>query len=227
MKNAKLFCQYCDLEGDIEYKRENITSNINGESIIIELDIPYCKSCGAELSDNDLEDYRYDLLYRAYREKRGLLHPEEIKELRVKYELSQRAFSRVLGFAESTINRYELGAIQDNTNNALIKLSSNPENMLLLLEQNKKNLSNTEALKLKSRIELLINEEKDNSDSIENELKAIIEKVTRNERKLDLMNRKIDAITRKMETTSKDNEKYGVTYSTRRSNKSAWEISYS
>lgn len=223
MNKEILFCQYCDKEVEVEYRKQNVISKINGESIELELQIPYCKECERELSNNDLEDYRYEMLYKEYRERKGLLQPEEIKRIREKYKLSQRAFSRVLGFAESTINRYELGAIQDNTNNSLIKLADNPENMKMLLMQNKKNLSTVEILKLEKIIKVLLEEKRKEENSIENSLEIILEKVTQNEKRIDVINKKVDVISKKIDIT-RDSEKYGLSYTKKRLNTDRWAI---
>lgn len=53
--------------------------------------------------------------------------PEEIKAIRNKYNLTQKAFSILLGFGEKTITRYENGSIQDDTHNLLIKLMDDQE----------------------------------------------------------------------------------------------------
>lgn len=198
MNKEILFCQYCDSDVNVQYHREKITNVINGESISIEIDVPYCSKCKKELSDLDMEDERYELLYNEYRKIKGLLLPIEIKEIREKYELSQRAFSRVLGFAESTINRYELGAIQDNSNNSLIKLSNNPENMKYLLDQNRNNLSESEQSKLQTKINQLLNKQEIDVISIEEKLNFLIEKSYKNDNKLANIDRKIEMINRKI-----------------------------
>lgn len=224
MKKEMLFCQECNLDVKVKYIKEKTVSNINGESITIDMEVPYCEKCGKELSDLELEDARYDLIYTEYRKKKGLLQPYEIKTIREKYELSQRAFSRVLGFAESTINRYELGAIQDNTNNLLIKLAKEPENMILLLEQNKKNLNSLEISKLSEKINQLLKGKADGSETEDTKLNIILKKVCENEKKLDFINRKLDIVTRKIDVSSMNNDKYGLSNISRKKNNDSWSM---
>lgn len=153
MFENKLYCYECDDDVSVKYINKEVSHIINKEDITIEVKMPYCEKCGEELSDLELEEMRYDIAYDRYRTLKRLLFPDEIKEIREKYGLSQRAFSRVLGFGESTINRYELGALQDNANNIIIKLSEEPQNMLKLLEQNQDNLSENERKLLSARID--------------------------------------------------------------------------
>lgn len=159
MLEGKLFCNKCDKEVSVNYEIKEVVQKINNEDIFIEAKIPYCKECNEELSDLDLEEIRYDLAFDKYRRLKKLLSSNEIKDIREKYGLSQRAFSRVLGFAESTINRYELGAIQANTHNMVILFSKYPNNMIMLLNQNGDNLSDNEKRVLEVRINEIMSED--------------------------------------------------------------------
>lgn len=60
--------------------------------------------------------------FAIYRQRHGLLQPEEIRRIREKYGLSQVAFAKVLGLGNKTVARYENGSIADMAQNNLIEL---------------------------------------------------------------------------------------------------------
>jgi len=106
-----------------------------------------------EMIDEKLEDENLEKIYDQYRKKRGLLTPEQIKNIREKYGLSQRAFSRILGWGEITIHRYENGALQDRSHNDSLILLQNPNNMKTLLEKNKDRINQKDYLQIKKNIQ--------------------------------------------------------------------------
>ena len=72
--------------------------------------------------------------------KHKLLLPDEIKNIRETYGLSQRSFAKLLNWGEKTIQRYERGSIQDKAHNSLLLFLKNPENMKIFIEENEINL---------------------------------------------------------------------------------------
>jgi hypothetical protein len=79
-----------------------------------------------------------------------------IRALREKYGLSQRNFSRLLGWGDITVHRYEAGALQDAAYNVLMVLIDDPLNALKVFMLNRSNLAPGVAEKLKKRIQELI-----------------------------------------------------------------------
>ncbi|HZK83076.1 MAG TPA: type II TA system antitoxin MqsA family protein [Desulfosporosinus sp.] len=144
MTKKELFCEDCNGMRDTTPKATEITHKIRGEEITVIVNVPFCSECGCELSDLDVEEYHHDLALNEYRKRKGLLYSEQIKAIREKYGLSQRAFARALGFAEPTINRYELGALQDTLHNNILLLVNEPSVMLKMASLNKENLSEKE-----------------------------------------------------------------------------------
>lgn len=72
-----------------------------------------------------------------YKEKIGLLTTDQIKNIRKKYDLSQREYSFALGLGEITVHRYEKGAIQSFGDNQLMSLSRNVNLFRQMLQENK------------------------------------------------------------------------------------------
>lgn len=158
MTKKELFCEHCNGMRVTTPKATEITHKIKGEEITVTVNCPFCSECGNELSDLDVEEYHQDLALNEYRRRKKLLYPEQLKTLRDKYGLSQRAFSRALGFAEPTINRYELGALQDALHNNILVLVNNPSVMLHMASLNKGKLTEKEFSSLVEKINKLQSE---------------------------------------------------------------------
>ncbi len=76
-------------------------------------------------------------LIEAYKSKTNLLTSNEIKEIRKKYNLTQRDYSFALGLGEITVHRFEKGSIQSDADNQLMLLSTNPEHFIKMLDDNR------------------------------------------------------------------------------------------
>ena len=74
-----------------------------------------------EVLDKDLDNKTLGRFYNEYRRLENLLSPKEIKNIRQKYNLSQNAFSKFLGFEERAVTRYENGTIQDVYHDSIIR----------------------------------------------------------------------------------------------------------
>ena len=105
----KNFCSTC---GDfVSSYVQNTTETFHVRNIDITITSParICENCGAIIFDEILDDEKLKLVYRAYREQKEMLQPEEIKEIREKRNLTQEEFSKLLGF---NVARYENGSLQ-------------------------------------------------------------------------------------------------------------------
>lgn len=102
----------------------------------------------------DLEDELYmdehmmnhnDLQIKdSYRRKQGLLTSSDIHNIRMKYGVSQKDMSILLGWGEKTITRYEGHQVQDKAHDMILKkIDRDPEWFLTLLEEVKDELSKT------------------------------------------------------------------------------------
>ena len=64
--------------------------------------------------------------FNLYRERHGLLSPDEIREIGKGYRLSQRSFATLLGMSESLrLNRYGRGSVQEATHDNTIRACRN------------------------------------------------------------------------------------------------------
>ena len=103
---------FCDTCGEFvcsSIQNTTETFHVRGIDITITSPARICENCGEIVFDEGLDDEKLKLVYRAYREQKGLLQPEEIRAIRERKNLTQEEFSKVLGF---NVARYENGSLQ-------------------------------------------------------------------------------------------------------------------
>lgn len=139
--NNKYICPCCGKFTSITIRTEPETYTVRGEVVSIKSKIAYCNICENQIWVDELDEENLNSAFDKYRETKKLLTPSRIKEIRDKYNVTQVTFSRILGFGDKTIARYETGSIQDEAQNNLIMLADIPENFEMLLEKNKEKIS--------------------------------------------------------------------------------------
>lgn len=149
MKN---FCPYCEEDKNLSEIIRTEEYKIRGEIIPIEVKILICEE-GHEFDDPKSDDDSVDLSYREYRRREGFLQPEEIKELRFFYGLTQKELSSLLGWGGATLSRYENGALQSESHDRLLKMIRDPKNLLSILEEKKSGLPEVFINNLKQRLD--------------------------------------------------------------------------
>lgn len=133
---SRLYCHHCDQEVEYELQSGGFPIEVRGKSIMVEGTRAFCKSCGSELFHPKFDMENQEKAFAQYRTLEGILSPEEIRTIRLQYHLNQREFSRLLGFGEITISRYERGSLPTPAQNHIIKESAKPAKMRELLELN-------------------------------------------------------------------------------------------
>jgi putative zinc finger/helix-turn-helix YgiT family protein len=147
-----VYCLPCrkTVEADVVERKETYT--VKGESIEILAQVAVCPQCNQDLYDDELNSQTQQTVFNQYRQKHGLLTPEEIRRIRGKYKLSQKAFSRLLGFGEVTIHRYELGSIQEKNHDLLIRQAEDADFIHRRYEENPKAVRSHEKKSFKKRL---------------------------------------------------------------------------
>lgn len=138
MKNW--ICLNCLKEFELDPIYENEEYTIKGKKIVITALKAKCPICGEYLVNDEATETNLQIAYNTYRQEENLLTPEEIKAIRQKYGITQVGFSRILGFGDKTISRYENGSLQDAAPNNLILLMKNQNNFIELWEKRKHKL---------------------------------------------------------------------------------------
>lgn len=157
------FCPNCGEYTKVKLEKEKEVYEVRGEPSEIEAEVAICQECGSKIFDEERDSRNLEIAYSRYREKHSLLSPDEIRTTREKYGLSQRALSRLLGWGEITIHRYESGAIQDNVHDTTLRLIEDPRNMQRIFEPNRGKLLSYTAARLEKRIADFLQEDKEQS----------------------------------------------------------------
>jgi len=160
------FCPNCEDYTNVALGVEKEVYNVRGEPIEIEAEVVICQKCGAKIFDEERDSRNLEKVYSLYRKKYNRLSANEIRSIREKYGLSQRALSRLLGWGEITIHRYENGAIQDNMHDNLLRLIEDPQNMQKLFKPNRNKLPSYTAARLEKRIASFLQEDKEQAFQI-------------------------------------------------------------
>lgn len=146
------YCYACEEESEYRIVSKAEKFPVRGESIEVDSKVCICSTCGEEIFCKELDYENLEKVYAVYRGKHGLLSPNDIRTIRERYGLSQRGLSRVLGWGDITMHRYESGALPDRVHSDLLKMISSPEGMLKYLEQNRDLVPNGEAESVRQSI---------------------------------------------------------------------------
>lgn len=138
--NPLLFCETCNQDRAYTITETQMKYKVKNENFLIVGKKAYCSFCGDEVFDFDIEQENQEKAFHQYRLKHNLLQPNEITEIRSKYNLSSEEFSVLLGFKPKTISRFERGTIQTQSQNEKIALCDSIDNMKKFIEENKNRL---------------------------------------------------------------------------------------
>lgn len=151
-------CPVCGQTTQIEKGIRKDVLTIRDTPIKFTATLRRCSACGEYFSTTEEEEGNFATAYNLYREKKNLLKPDEIKSLREKYGLGQRAFSRLLGWGEITLHRYEHGALQDDSHNNELVLLRDPKTFKVLFERNRHKLTDIQQREVETRLTTIIGE---------------------------------------------------------------------
>ncbi len=157
--NEKIYCAHCNKMTDGQIISKVELFNVRGEDVKVNASVMICKACNEESFVEALDEKNLEIAYLEYRKIHNLLTPLQIQEIRDRYGLSQRALSKLLGWGEITIHRYESGNLQDEVHDEVLKLIAKPENLLEIYEKQAHLLVPRVGEALKKRINELIQKE--------------------------------------------------------------------
>lgn len=155
----KIYCPKCNKMTDSQVIFKEEVFKVKGEDIKIMSSIAICNECKEEVFVEELEEVNLKTAYMEYRKVHDLLTPMQITEIRERYGLSQRSLSKLLGWGEITVHRYESGSLQDEAHDEVLELISKPENLLEIYEKQAHFLAPYVSEALKKRIDELIKKE--------------------------------------------------------------------
>ena len=155
--NETAVCPECGGNDVTEVPQEQ-KIEIRGDVITVESPSFLCHSCNSEWEMLETGNDYLDAAYRIYRERHHLLQPEEIRDLRNRYSLTQGELARLLGWGLVTLNRYEKGALQDQAYDSALRLLEDPANLFKLLKQRPDVLDQAKYGKVQEKLKHLIND---------------------------------------------------------------------
>jgi putative zinc finger/helix-turn-helix YgiT family protein len=146
------FCPNCEKVSPLAIVRKTEDFNIRGEVIVVEVEFYQCQECGEEFENSKSAIDPYEIAYREYRSRKGMLQPEDIRRFRIKRSLTQKEFSNLLGIGIATLNRYENGALQSEAHDRVIKLAMEPRIFLSLISNSPGVLGDSKRQKIISQL---------------------------------------------------------------------------
>jgi len=149
------YCEECGKEVELIIVKKKESYNVCGELFEVDADVLTCAECGEEFFDEELDNETLRKAYNLYRRKHKLLLPEEIKNIREQYGLSQRSFAKLLNWGDKTIYRYENGSLQDKAHNSILLFLREPENMRTYLRENEVEVNPKQVEKILQHIDKL------------------------------------------------------------------------
>lgn len=89
-----------------------------------------CEDTGEQFEDEHFSTLNYNQVVNQYRVRHHIPFPEQIKEIRLKYDLSASRISDILGMGANSWRNYEGGEVPSTAIASLIHAMSKPENFV-------------------------------------------------------------------------------------------------
>lgn len=127
-----------------------------------------CEETGERFTNDELDLININQVHNLYREKYGIPFPEEIKNIREKYEVSAKKMSEILGLGLNAYRLYESGEIPSVSIGRLIASIKEAEEFRKQIEFSSHLLKPSEYEKLMKNVDLLIHRERDSQQEFLN-----------------------------------------------------------
>ena len=124
------YCPYCKKEVDYKIEKRNV-KEFRGVKLNIYENVAVCEECHQDLYVSEIEEKNNERIYELYRKKANIIKPQDIVDLRKKYNISQRELTAILGFGKMTINRYERGGVPTKSQSDYMRLLIDNDNKFL------------------------------------------------------------------------------------------------
>jgi putative zinc finger/helix-turn-helix YgiT family protein len=122
MVSSTQFCPECEAVCQFHVETRPETLAVRGAPITVVADVVVCDQCGQTIENEALDASTLAQAFQAYRQRHNIPDPDQIRDLRERYGLSQRAFTRLLGWGDMTIHRYESGALPDSVHSDVLTM---------------------------------------------------------------------------------------------------------
>ncbi len=158
MNEDKLsYCYNCDKNTLFYVEPRDVSITIKGVGITYQSQVAYCGECKNEVYIAELDDANIKLANKIYRDKAGIIHVEEIQALLDKYDIGKKPLAKLLGWGETTIERYINGITPLKIYSDELKRLQNPRYMEKIYEANKASLTESAQNKIENKLYELLN----------------------------------------------------------------------
>lgn len=127
----------------------------------------YCEDTEEKITTTELDELNINQVYNQYRDLHNIPFPDEIYQLRDKYEISANKMSLILGLGPNGYRHYEKGEVPSLVIANLIQSILGNHNVLKQLIERNKDLKDSEKSKYLDRIDFVESTEKDKIYDIE------------------------------------------------------------
>ncbi len=117
----KVYCPYCKKEVEYRIEKRDI-KEFKGIEVNTFENVAICNECNEDLYVNEIENENNERIFKIYRKIANIITPQDIVNLRNKYDISQRELTAILGFGKMTINRYERGGLPSKSQSDYIRV---------------------------------------------------------------------------------------------------------
>ncbi|MCU5081167.1 DUF4065 domain-containing protein [Bacillus cereus] len=151
------FCVNCLERTAVELTIVPERAEIQGETITYNAKYYLCSKCNQITPNDDLTEENLEMAYRKYREKKGMLQPEDFLYIREElYQVSLRVMAKLLGCSPATLSRYENGALQSKQHDLQFKTLRDPRVMKTILESSIDDIPDKDRKALQERLIFLL-----------------------------------------------------------------------
>lgn len=150
----KNYCYECYAEREVRRVTRELEMPVRGDLISVTQQVDECMECGSRVPTPEMEATLLEAAYAEYRRRHAVPGPNEIREIRSRYGLSQRSLARLLNWGLITVHRYERGALPDASHAAVIRSLRDPKFVRRLLNDATCGLTDAERADLRAALEV-------------------------------------------------------------------------
>ncbi len=152
IKTLKKICMQCMQDHEVDIFEIAEKTRFKSEEVMFKAIYEYCSHTDEFLETEDLIKKNDLSMKDAYRSKLGFLTSQDIIDIRNKYSVSQKDFSKILGWGRATITRYENHQVQDRAHDDVLrKISLDPKWFLEMLQRSEGSISKKAYNKYKTK----------------------------------------------------------------------------
>jgi uncharacterized phage-associated protein/DNA-binding transcriptional regulator YiaG len=124
-----------------------------------------CEDNKEHFTTTELDELNLNQVYNKYRDRYNLPFPDEIRNLRVKYNLSANKMSKILGIGSNGYRYYENGEVPSLAIGNLIKAAITSNSLFKAMVENAQTLDVKDRKHIIKKIDLIVSEEENISPS--------------------------------------------------------------